>query len=142
VAAVLGRRDRVGVSARLLALHALQERLGEHMSPPGLLAFSAGAHHSLPTLPPPLLPACCTHTRQVCLSWAAQQLPPLRSLSNAGILAAEINTRCKGWGRSSAACQGAADAVAASVNGNSGRRAGLLCSLMGEAVNPAGGGWC
>lgn len=75
---------------------------------------------------------------QVCLGWAATQTPQLFNTTNAGLVAAEVNTRCKGWGRTSAACQSAADAVALSESGNSGKRGGLLCSLMNECVNPAG----
>lgn len=77
-------------------------------------------------------------TCQVCLSWAALQTPQLFNLTNAGLVAAEVNTRCKGWGKTSAACQTAADAVALSEAGNSGKRGGQLCSLMQECVNPAG----
>lgn len=77
-------------------------------------------------------------TCQVCLSWAALHTPQLFNSSNPGLVAAEVNTRCKGWGKTSTACQTAADAVALSEAGNSGKRGGLLCSLLNECVNPAG----
>lgn len=77
-------------------------------------------------------------TCQVCLSWAALQTPQLFNLTNAGLVAAEVNTRCKAWGKTSATCQGAADSVALSEVGNSGKRGGKLCSLLNECVNPAG----
>lgn len=77
-------------------------------------------------------------TCQVCLSWAALHTPQLLNSSNPGLVAAEVNTRCKGWGKTSTACQTAADAVALSEAGNSGKRGGLLCSLLNECVNPAG----
>jgi hypothetical protein len=76
---------------------------------------------------------------QVCLSWAALHTRVLMNYTNAGLTAAEVNTRCKGWGRSSAACQAAADGVAQSELSNSAKRGGKLCSLMQECVNPAGG---
>lgn len=81
-------------------------------------------------------------TCQTCLSWAAVQTPQLFNLTNAGLVAAEVNSRCRAWVpgpfRTSAACQAGADAVALSEAGNSGKRGGKLCSLLGECVNPAG----
>jgi hypothetical protein len=77
-------------------------------------------------------------TCQVCLSWAAQHTPQLFNLTNTGIVAAEVNTRCKAWGKPSLQCQTAADQVAQSEVGNSGKRGGKLCSLLQECVNPEG----
>jgi hypothetical protein len=77
-------------------------------------------------------------TCQVCLSWAASQTPQLFNLTNPGLVAAEVNTRCKAWGKPSLQCQTAGDLVALSEVGNSGKRGGKLCSLLQECVNPEG----
>lgn len=81
-------------------------------------------------------------TCQVCLSWAAAETPQLFNLTNPGLVAAEVNTRCKAWGKPSLQCQVAGTQVALSEVGNSGKRGGKLCSLLQECVNPEGKAGC